>query len=608
MNLDKHGNTRNIRRFKKTLLALAIPFAASTGHAAIFVVNSDVDSAAGCTLREAVQTANANMNLDNGCGVGSAAGVDTIEFSVSSVKLANGELTITDDVYINPSANDVTIDAANTSRIFNIVDAKVTLSHLTLTGGDGSDGGLPKDYDDGGAIYVNRGNLILQNTVLYGNTAVYGSGGAIAARADLLTINDSQIHNNTAVSGGGISDRSDHLIISDSQVTSNTATMYDAGGIFVGSDTATITGATISGNSAKTSGGGLSLSGTSASISNSSVSNNYLAGISDDGSFFGGRGGGLEVSSSSLSIVRSQISLNTATGSGGGIYTIASDVSVQDSSISSNRAQALGEVSTAIGGGGIYITMRSSSFASANSQITLHGSTIANNVSGHDGGGILNAPQAGNGETIIDILNSTISNNSAANLGGGVHQINESEIISYGSTLSENTSVFGAGGISANGSDSFVSLSNTIVAGNRSEFSSSEIRLDGGSIFTLEVGHNVLGRAKFTTAESFSGVPITGDNIFATSDGNNPQILNQIISPLSNNGGPTRTHALPIGSIAIDNGDAFICDLYFSGADQRGPNNRQDSHCDIGSVEYFIEDDACFVVPTANAKLVTFCL
>ncbi len=602
MKLNRFSASKQTTSFRKTLVALAIPLATSSGHAAILTVNSTGDGGAGCTLREAVQSANANANLNNGCGIGSAIALDTIEFLVPNVELANGEITISDDLQVNTVGSNVTINANGTSRIFNISNASVTLNDLTLTGGNGSDGN--SSYGEGGAVYVGGGSLVMQNCVVHSNTAATNAGGGISGRADLLSISNSRIYNNVAQSAGGIADRDNTLTIVNSQITSNTATYYGSGGMVVGSYQATITSSTVSGNTGVTEGGGIFFDRTDASILNSTISNNYLTGQSD-GDFFGGRGGGLAAEDSSLVITNSKIESNIATASGGGLYGLASDIRLVNSTISGNNALALGEYSTAIGGGGIFITMRSSSFGTSNSQIYLYGSTVDNNHSARDGGGILIAPEDGNGSADVIAINSTISKNSSTYLGAGVHQINDGDFGGYAATMSANVSTSGAGGISASGADAELALANSIVAGNRSTSSSHEIRLTNGASLVLGSEDNIFGQSEFTTVDSFFGLSISAANFFATSDGNNRNPLSQRSAPLQNNGGRTRSHALPRDSIAIDNGGAPVCNLVGT-TDQRGPNNRNDGQCDIGSVEYF--EDTCFVVPTADNKVINFCL
>ncbi len=55
-----------------------------------------------------------------------------------------------------------------------------------------------------------------------------------------------------------------------------------------------------------------------------------------------------------------------------------------------------------------------------------------------------------------------------------------------------------------------------------------------------------------------------------------------LLGPLADNGGTTQTHALLIGSDAIDNGDDLLCPA----TDQRGVTRPQGAGCDIGSYEY----------------------
>jgi hypothetical protein len=60
------------------------------------------------------------------------------------------------------------------------------------------------------------------------------------------------------------------------------------------------------------------------------------------------------------------------------------------------------------------------------------------------------------------------------------------------------------------------------------------------------------------------------------------------VAPLSDNGGPTPTHALEIGSAAIDGGDPNGCTDPVGNlltADQRGGPRTVGTRCDIGAFE-----------------------
>ncbi len=592
--------------FNKTLLAVALPLAVAPAHAAIITVNNGGDGSAGCTLREAVATTNANMNLGNGCGGSGFTPIDTIVIGVNAVALRNGELELSDDIEITSPTNSATIDAAGTSRIFSINSAKVTLSDLTLTGGDSSNGGTPKVFNEGGAIYVDSGTLTVERCIIRGNSAIDDAGGAIASRGTVIAINNSRIYDNSAYSSGGVLSFSNSTRIVNSQITSNTATNRGAGGVYISSETMTLNGATISNNSAISVAGGIRLTDSSGTIRNSTINNNVVDSEIDGADVFGGRGGGLNTETSIISIFKTEISGNTASGSGGGLYGIASEIELTDSSITSNRALAEGEASTALGGGGVLLTMRDSSFSGLNSAIRFTQSTIANNFSARDGGGVLLAPQAGNGSVSSLLLNATISNNSATYIGGGVRAINDSALGSYAATISENRSGFGAGGVAAQGAAATVVFANSIVSGNTSDFTAQEIRFSSGASLE-DAQNNVFGQRQFTNLQSFYGIPINNDNIFATSNGDSPSKLRDIIGPLTNNGGPTRTHALATDSIAIDQGNTEICN-FVAGRDQRGAGNRTDGQCDIGSVEFFENEESCFVVPLQNGGATVFCL
>ena len=60
------------------------------------------------------------------------------------------------------------------------------------------------------------------------------------------------------------------------------------------------------------------------------------------------------------------------------------------------------------------------------------------------------------------------------------------------------------------------------------------------------------------------------------------------LAPLANNGGPTQTHALNAGSVAVDAGDPGVPGsggIACEATDQRGTTRPQGIRCDIGAFE-----------------------
>ena len=131
------------------------------------------------------------------------------------------------------------------------------------------------------------------------------------------------------------------------------------------------------------------------------------------------------------------------------------------------------------------------------------------------------------------------------------------------------------------GADARALFANSIISGNVATNSGDEFnRFYGGGF--VSSGYNLLGDSSSSNAAAFVGfIPdLGGTDIIATTDGTLPTALTSILNTtLSDNGGPTKTHALVVDSPAIDAG------LACSETDQRGIL-RSDGKCDIGSVEF----------------------
>jgi len=236
-----------------------------------------------------------------------------------------------------------------------------------------------------------------------------------------------------------------------------------------------------------------------------------------------------------------------ATGGGGGAQLTLTNVVLQNNSASNF-------------GGGIY----------NDGVLTLTDVTISGNTSaGGDGGGLNNAQDA----TLMGV---TISGNSADE-GGGIWNDTTSNSLSLTNvTISGNTATSNGGGLY---SEKSVDLTNVTVAANSATV--------GGGIFTFGgQGDAVLKNtilANNTGNNANRTLTSLGNNIDSDGTaglGDPLDGVDPMLGALADNGGPTQTHALLLGSPAINAGTA-------SGApttDQRGIG--RDATPDIGAFEY----------------------
>jgi len=281
-------------------------------------------------------------------------------------------------------------------------------------------------------------------------------------------------------------------------------------------------------------------------LNNSTVSNNTGGGVSND--LFGG--------TPTATINNSVISGNTVNG---GIYNNALNATA---TLTVNNSTVSGNSSTNLGGG---VYNFSGSFMSR-AIATINNSTISGNSSGGGGGGIGTGAFFGNAITTLTISNSTISGNS-------------------------DTSTFGGGGIyhisNGSGSTARLTIINATITGNNAGSSGTGggilVADPPGTVNSLTLRSTIVGRNFRSLGTSVSDISGTvdpassfnliGDNTGLTgvSNGSNGnQVgtslapINPGLGPLASNGGTTFTHALLVGSPAIDAGNSSLT------TDQRG--------------------------------------
>ena len=191
-----------------------------------------------------------------------------------------------------------------------------------------------------------------------------------------------------------------------------------------------------------------------------------------------------------------------------------------------------------------------------NESLTLSNVKVYGNTTDSDGGGIVN------GGT-LNLINSTISGNSADLSGGGIdNQISTLNVTN--STISGNYAYYGGGGIDNTAQygggaerNAKVSLSNSTIAGNSAYYGGGGITNNLG---TVSLSNSIIANnenADISKADDLDTINIKGINLVEDGSLTGKNVINQDpnLSPLQDNGGSTKTHALRSGSPAINAGD-----------------------------------------------------
>jgi Ca2+-binding RTX toxin-like protein len=256
-------------------------------------------------------------------------------------------------------------------------------------------------------------------------------------------------------------------------------------------------------NNAATGGGGAIFSfgtGCTLTIINSKFDSNSANGALGGGAIFNG---------SATTITGSTLSNNASAGNGGAIANLGtSSLTLTESTVKGNNA-------TTGKGGGIYNT----------SSLSIVRSTLSGNLAS-DGGGLANVNFSV--ATSASLLLTTISGNSATNRGGGIFSDVGTTTRIVDSTIALNGAAASGGGIFRQGT---VTMGGSILATNTVGTTGPDI---AGVLNSL--GNNLIGST-------------SGGSGFAVNDLLN---VNPKLSALRDNGGPTFTHGLLLGSQAID--------------------------------------------------------
>lgn len=364
-------------------------------------------------------------------------------------------------------------------------------------------------------------------------------------------------------------------------------------GIFSGSAptfTASISGVTVRNGDVAPSndrGGGIQVvSPATLDMSDSIVTGNHA-----------GQGGGAFITARSpvaLNLTRVTVSNNTSDFGSGGIETDdGGNITLDNCTITGNSSPA-GDGAIRIRSSGQTLSVSNSNISNntgqttggiffAGTTLTITNSTISGNVSQFDTGGI--HIQGGTAA----ITGSTISGNSAVGVGGGIRLFLAGALTLVNSTISGNSATASGGGLWFS-SPTAHTITNSTISGNSAPVGAG-IRVDNVGV-ALTLGNTIVANSTGgANCSMTAGATITSGNnnledtnTCSFTQPNDLVNQNPTLGPLASNGGPTQTHALLAGSIAIDAANNANCPA----TDQRGVVRPQPlgGLCDIGAFEF----------------------
>lgn len=412
------------------------------------------------------------------------------------------------------------IQQANASAGADVITLPAAVYNLTI-GAQGEDEAAEGDLDITSQIVINGASA--GTTIIDGmkNDRVFQVHRGGSATINALTIRNGRA--NVDGMGGGLSNRGGVVTLNDCNVYRNFGSAY---------------------------GGGLD--------------NNSFSGVADGNN-----------SMAMMTVNRCSISENIVMGNGGGISNNSGVLIVNDTTIRDNRG---GQFADSVQGGGIYNVASSLNMGGAEiPRLEVNRSLITGHSVMNDGGGIYHL------FGVMTITNSTISDNEAKRNGGGIYIANP-----YSTAFP-----------SAN------RITHTTIANNRAYANDSSppphnYGLGGGGIFNGSPS-NPNGTVKTYIENSMIVANGFGKNCYnigqLARQGNfisDDSCINSGEAPsgatytpaqiglgeLKYNGGPTLTHALLTGSLAIGAAADGLC----TSVDQRG-YARPASDCDAGAYE-----------------------
>src|ERR687896_649245 len=459
------------------------------------------------------------------------------------------------------------------------------------------DGAGIANHGDGGFLSGGDAHLKISDTTIHGNLAADAGGGfATQGRSSMEASRLTVTENETYDEGGGAYVGSERLVtIEDSEFDNNKAGVPEpedgfprgtpppdleavniagGGGLYTENGPVEMDNLTFTGNNASDEGGALS------------IDNHGDVRLEDshfEGNHAGTDGGAIENSGFRVTFQRLKILRNRAELDGGGIYNSSSNpFFLLDTHVEGNSA---------VDGGGL---------ANApDNDLIVRGSLFLRNVARHPGiSEDGDQEEGGHGGAIFSLAdgdsmveNKTLSGNSAATAGGGVFHDADGELKLTNLTIWGNSAPQG-GGIGVAESDFVpevppkanvaVIVRNSIVGGSRNGGSCDwYVTSHGGNMDTGGTQDPIPVEGQSLPRQTRCFLNAIGDSDSGTAPRRDRFSKHFTIDAIADNGGPTMTHRLNYGSLAID---AAVTPC--PETDQRGVTRPQNGRCDMGAFEF----------------------
>jgi predicted outer membrane repeat protein len=396
----------------------------------------------------------------------------TIQVKETISETSTGPVVITPTVVLVNTTISNAVSESGGAAISTSGD--ITLVNSNLTGNVAAQSGPNAVTQDGGAIKA-EGTVNVISSALNGNTAT-GNGGAISATSVIVSTaegsSNSQLNNNTAGESGGAISAAGDVAVTSSVIAGNEASAGNGGAISATgvSSTVAVANSGLVSNTASGNGGAISATGATSTVevTNSGLGNNTA----------GGNGGAISASGTTgaVSVTNSSLGLNTAGGNGGAIAA-GGAVNVSSSSVLVANSATSGNGGAITSGGDV--TIANSGLASntasgdggaisstgATSAVEVTNSGLGNNTAGGNGGAISASGTTG----AVRITNSSLGLNTATTGDGGAIAVTgaSSSVSITNSGLGYNFATTGDGGaIAAKGATSTVQIMDSSIAEN----------------------------------------------------------------------------------------------------------------------------------------------